>query len=76
MNNILENSGMNFIEKGLFVAWHAGQNVKDWIHNPATRAKYRKLLKRKAGIDIYAKRELPDSTIAGNQIKLLELPHE
>lgn len=57
MNDILENSSMSFIEKSLFVAWHAGQNVKDWIHNPATRAKYRKLLKQKAGIDIYYPRQ-------------------
>ena len=61
MNDILENSNMTFIEKSLFVAWHAGQNVKDWIQNQTTRAKYRKSLKEKAGIDIYCKRELPEA---------------
>lgn len=57
MNDILKNSNMTFIEKSLFVAWHAGQNVKDWIQNQTTRAKYRKSLKEKAGIDIYYPRK-------------------
>ena len=57
MNDILENSNMTFIEKSLFVAWHAGQIVKDWIQNQTTRAKYRKSLKEKAGIDIYYPRK-------------------
>ena len=57
MNDILKNSNLNFIEKSLFVAWHAGQNVKDWIQNQTTRAKYRKALKEKAGIDIYYPRK-------------------
>ena len=48
---------MNFIEKSLFVAWHAGQNVKDWIQNQTTRAKYRKSLKEKTGIYIYYPRK-------------------
>ncbi|SEB14585.1 MAG: hypothetical protein QJT81_12370 [Candidatus Thiothrix putei] len=59
MNEILENTDLNFIEKSLYAAWQAGHNVKDWIQNQTTRAKYRKSLKEKAGIDIYCKRDAP-----------------
>lgn len=57
INEILENPDLNFIEKSLFAAWHAGYNIKDWIQNQTTRAKYRKALKQKVGIDIYYPRQ-------------------